>query len=413
MWTDRAVNPAKAFRDRRSAASWTRLNGAIPICNDFDVARRLRAAAAAGGAALGPAATFERTLRYVQAYCRTAVYCLVVDGRLRVFLPLCHLAFTNDWHAQLGDPDGVVAAETHLPPDKFWCNAGILCTRPAHPTGCGDATLSTYRYLLEQALLRHPVAGPAEFLLNRRDHPLVRARPRRHPYADVWADGSPPLLPAEFRDGDLLPVLSPYTGPDFEDHLIPSAQDVEALTGRVFPARDETHEPPALYAGLRPWSARAPMAFFRGTATSAVRRRIVEDFGEDGRFDVGFTGSSKRIHVSRGVAWRPPPVERPVRRVAPDQWGRYRVLLAPDGHSGLNRWAALAASKAHIVRVTDAATPAPDSFLAGHVPHTVCTVDDLPDVVSDLCRAPPPSHPSLTPAVLWAGVGAILAEIVG
>ena len=411
MWTDRDVNPAKAFRDRRSATSWTRLHGPVPICNDFEVAHRLRAEVAARFPEVGPSETFDRTLRYVQAYCRTAVYCLVAGGRLRIFLPLCDLTFTNDWHAQLSDPDGVLAAEAaeaaeaDLSPEKFWCNAGILCTRPAHPTGCGDAMLSTYRYLVEQSLRHHPTPT-AEFLLNRRDHPLVRAPPRRHPYAAVWS-GPAPLLPGEFRDGALLPVLSPYTGPGFEDRLIPTAHDVEALTGRVFPSRDESHEPPVLHPPTLPWSHRAPRAFFRGTATSAVRRRLVEDFGSDGRFDVGLTGSSRRIFVTDGTAWRPPPVDTRARRVPPSEWGRYRVLLAPDGHSGLNRWAALAAAGGHVVRVRDPATAAPDCFLAQHIPHRVCDVDDLPDVVSDLCLTPP-RRVHLTPSLLWSGAAAAM-----
>lgn len=407
MWTPRHVNPAKPFRDRRSAAAWSRLHGPIPICNDFDVAHRLRAEVAAEFPEVGPGETFDRTLRYVKAYCRTAVYCLVAGGRLRVFLPLCNLDFTNDWHAQLSDPDGAMASETQLPPEKFWCNAGILCTRPAHPSGCGDAMLSTYRYLVEQALRHHPTPT-AEFLLNRRDHPLVRAPPRRHPYAAVWS-GPPPLLPAEFRDGVLLPVLSPYTGPGFEDRLIPTAHDVEALTGHVFPSRDESHEPLALQPPAIPWPHRNPVAFFRGTATSAVRRRLVEDFGSDGRFDVGLTGGSSRIHVSDGAAWRPTPPQHRARRVPPSEWGRYRVLLAPDGHSGLNRWVSLAAAGGHVVRVRDPATAAPEAFLARHVPHRVCDVDDLPDVVADLCHGAPPRPVHLTPAVLWAGAAAAMS----
>ena len=325
----------------------------------------------------GPACPgFEATFTYVWDICRAAVYVCVRDWRLRVFLPFCnHPGYRNTWGHQL---TGVV--DDPLPRDRWWCNADLLCTKAAGPQGWTVGPLAVYRDFLEALLRRRPVRH-ATLFLNRRDHPLVR-QDGHHPYGHVWQDGHGPRVA---DTSGFLPILSPYGSPAFRDRLIPTDVCWTVL-----------RQAAPVHAG--PWSARRPVALFRGTATNPLRTTLVRVLGHRPDFDVALTHSAGgRLRAHRGHVDRTPPSGARECWLDPSDWARYRVVLAVDGHCGLNRWAHLVRSGAWIVRVSGSV--APDTLLASLVPHEHVDgtapdwCDELVGVVARLLgrrRGPPP-----------------------
>ena len=324
----------------------------LVVTNDPDAVRGAHADALARFPG-PPVPAFEATFAYLWTVCRAAVYVCVRDWRIRVFLPFCnHPGFRNPWGQQLTGHVATAVGEAHgsLPPDRWWCNADLLCTKPASPEGWSVGPLPVYRDFLEQVLRQHPVRHAA-FFLNRRDHPLVR-RDGHHPYGHVWQGGRGPHLGT--TDG-FLPVLSPYGSPAFRDHLVPT--DVCWTVLRQ-----------GAPVAATPWAARQPRAFFRGTATNPLRTTLVRVLGHRPDFDVALTHSGGgRLVARRGHVVRTSPSGHRDRWVPPRDWARYKVVLAVDGHCGLNRWAHLVRSGAWIVRVSGSV--APDTLLASLVPH--------------------------------------------
>jgi hypothetical protein len=301
---------------------------------------------------------FEATLAYLWDHCRAAAYVVVRDWRVRAFVPFAnHPGFRNAWSHQLDLAEG--CGDEPLAPEAWWCNADVLCTRPAGgDAGWSVGTLPVYLEMFRAALRAHPVRH-ASFFLNRRDHPLLR-RDGRCPYAHVWRGGEPPPSVLANPD-DLLPILSPYTDAAvFADRVVCTDVCWRVLDG------GGGLVPPDVPSV--PWRDRRRAALFRGTATSALRIQLVEAVQGDASFDVALTHSAGgRLVAEAGTVRRLGESGSRDAWLDPAEWTRYRVVLAPDGHAALNRWALLVRSGAWIVRISRSA--APETMLSRLVPH--------------------------------------------
>lgn len=145
------ASPARAYGD--DAAGAAAAAGAARRARGFDrsIDDALRAwdevCAAFPDATDAPREVVERTLRYVGQYARAAVLVCIREYRVRLFRPVVHPAFRNDWGAQLV---GRAAGD----PSQYWTNADVLCTQAVGPDGWGDGMLECYRHMLEQAARR-------------------------------------------------------------------------------------------------------------------------------------------------------------------------------------------------------------------------------------------------------------------
>lgn len=205
----------------------------------------------------------DASLRYVFEHCRSAVYVLIVNEHLRVFLPLCNAHFTNRWDLQRLQPrateDGSMPGYL-ADPRRWWCNAGVLCNvkqqQQKQPMWSFDL-LEEYYVALVDALRTMRREGVhvswCEFFLNKRDHPLVRLDGGVHPYmCGPYADRVCDLMSAP---RPMLPMFSPYTNMScFADLPVPLAADLKVSAPAPAPA-------PSL---LRDRKLRA---VWRGTAT--------------------------------------------------------------------------------------------------------------------------------------------------
>lgn len=201
----------------------------------------------------------ENTLQHIFEQCRSAVYVLIVNGHLRIFLPLCNVNFKNMWDLSLLRPQ-VSASDEHsagfvMDPKEWWCNAGVICNIRAVPPSppWSFELLRDYRDLFVSALRVMRSRGDnlswCEFVLNKRDHPMVRADGAANPY--VYG----PRLQSAFADvklrSPILPFVSQYTQLDaFSDLPLPIAADLRGFD-----------------SVSTPLSSRFPCAVWRGSAT--------------------------------------------------------------------------------------------------------------------------------------------------
>ena len=309
---------------------------------------------------------FHESLTYIWTFCRCAVLVMVRDYRVRLFLPFCNRReFRNDYQLDLSSVD--TSGEIH--PSKWWGNADLLCSRAQGPNGWTTSQLGTYaQWLQSRQWPRHHT-----FFLNKRDAPLVRrdrSRPYHHLYTEVPME---PVVPT-----NMLEVWSPYTSQDFADHAIPCSHDLESMREQVEWSVE--------------WSQRLPRAMFRGSATSSVRRELCEKLADHPMFDVALTYSrGGRLWCDRGRVWRTKPSGDSRAYLPPESWSRYKVLIAVEGHSGLNRWSNLLCSGAYVVHVCRQGKPT--ALLSRHRHAFIDAskedwIDDLVATVQELLGRP-------------------------
>lgn len=339
------------------------------------------------------AARFHTTLEYLYCHMRCGVYVLIRDGRVALFVPFVNPNFANAWWPHVRIPGGSVGAyyaqksaalrkpvETGIiaEPSLWWVNAGGIVCNQASAQLWGDGDLPQHRAFLDAVCEKHAIPD-VEFFLNRRDHPQLR-KDGREPYAFCWPESPPPLLPPRWREQQQhAPVLSGYTGPDFQDVPWPLMVDDVAA--------------PAAAAGP-PWHERAPVAVWRGSATGAGvtpdtnQRLALVALSAPGRLDAQLTAGSSRDRIVDGqLRWMPPP-RKLAPRLSPEQQRAWKYVVYVQGHSAASRYGALMASGSVILKVASTCA-APDLWFFHHLRPWV---DHVP-VAADMR--------DLRPAIQW------------
>lgn len=360
-------------------------------------------------------------LKFALFHARCATYVRIGSGGIECVASLVNDRFDNCWALA---PDFVDRglATANLPPHAWWRNGPLLCNQMP-PDLWSDGYLPQLWELLHAAVQRFPDIGPCEFLLNKRDAPLL---PRRHAAfspaflrevhrllpglspADGLADGEA-LTP-----GHLLPVLSQYADPLRHDDIpIPTVAEYELATGRFY--LHAGRAPPAVPRAGRPLSERKPIAFFRGSATgygvtaqTNPRLRAVllsyqwaRDPRRRGKLDARLTGLNRRpkiqpdgrlAQIDPGTVLPPACTRNLARnRVSYAAMMEHRFLLYMDGNSGADRLAAYLKSGSVVLVVEPRAPPV--QLLSSLVPwvHFVPVAHDLADLEEtiDFLRAHP------------------------
>ncbi len=350
------------------------------------------------------------TLTYVWDWCRAGVYVRVAKGAVVALVPFRNPRFRNRWDLRRRLPQPWPwEARTGLPPESWWCNAGLLCTRACEPgpgaaRGAGVSSVLNFGDLLATAARLAPEAD-CEFLLNKRDAPLVRH------------DGLDPYGATYFGTRDvavtepLLPVLSQYGGAAFADELLPVLADyADAPPGDAFPSKA---------AFLEAWEARRPVAVFRGSATGcgcdertnprlgllALARALPPE--EAAFLDVRLTGRNGRLRKHPGdpglhVA---PRAEEDERRhfLSLDEQARCRLALYVEGYSAASRLGELLRRGFAVIMVETVSAAADQTFFTPWLRHGVhlvrCPLAEVPAVARRLAEDPAGSA-----ELAWRGV---------
>lgn len=366
------------------------------------------------------------SLRYLFNEKRSAIVVAIRDGRVALFAPFANEDFVNDWSHHLDmDADGIRryyrekvvlhgARPENIEPDvsKWWSNGAIVANErgglnPSQWQVWGDYYLPQLREMFEAACAAATAAGsplPDQlFFINKRDAPIV-----------------PRAVAAERPK--ILPVVSFYTGPDFADLPLPSSEDWELATGKLYPAtfmhkvvggRIRLSGIARDLRGLEPlpWDRRISTAVFRGSATGrgiTVRTNqrlaladMARRLNRPDLLDAALTGLNMRDRLVED----PDTGRLTLSHMKPSDFAfaygrqffmdmktqaRYKYAIYVDGHSAASRYSQLLRMGAVILKV-ESICEAPDVWYSAqlrpgidHIPVRA----DLSDLVEKItwCR---------------------------
>ena len=339
---------------------------------------------------------FWYTLSYLWHVCRCGILVRVVDGTLDTFIPFANRTFRNNWkvarHLPWNKRDWPAEAVSRLalPPEHWWCNAGLLSTA-CGPYVWGTSFLPEFAACLQASAARIPDVD-TEFFLNKRDFPNVRTD-GRDPYGATFFGQTHTAVDL----GRLLPVLSAYTGSEFADIPMPLMQDYCAFAPSFPWSNFDTFK--------ADWETRQTAAVFRGSVTGCgttplnnprlaldMMVRSLEETGDPAArlFDVRLTGRNSRLrkHPRDSQIRVLPRAETEEKRSfmsIEEQRRRYKYAIYVEGHSAASRMGALLEAGFLVFAVDTVSAPADRLFywdkLIDGVHFVRCCLADLPMVV--------------------------------
>ncbi len=298
------------------------------------------------------------TLKYVYWETRAGVFVSVRNQKVEAFLPFANARYQNDWSQGLTflgvKPDSKRPVKDYMDhkrkllshsrkmvmdPRKWWANHHFLNV-DSRPDVWGQHSLQEYFDMISEALKHHHV-GDVMFVINKRDHPILR-KDLRKPYPFLYK-GDPPLLaqPAS----SYAPIVTSYSHPDYLDITIPIVQDWIMATKpeEYYPIRTNVS-----------WADKIEIAFFRGAATGRLvgNQRIKlsklshqwKHTSQQGLLDAGLTSWNLSDKVDAGGFVHyivPAELEREgvvlQKKLPMDEQVRYKYLINMDGHTAPNR----------------------------------------------------------------------------
>ena len=342
--------------------------------------------AAAAAAAIAPWTPWApdailNTARHLFFQARCGIFVMVGPGGVEAFVPFANAQYENWWwpRVRLVGPAGetlptveaYAAAkgkalgeppERMLPLARWWLNGGIACNvLPPDGSVWGTSFCQDLRDMLQEAARSAAAACTprprACLFLNKRDYPVLRAD-RRDPYARFVGDPAPDHWVLEGYAAH-APVFSFYVGPCTLDVAMPTTEDWRAAKEEQGAAKTWS----ALRAA-HPLATRAPVAVFRGSATSPARVALVQAAQGSPLVDAAITGwNAYRDRVTLHEGGGPEPevhvtflaeyARRPRAPFMPlaVQAARFRYIVYCDGHCAAGRYGTLMHTGCVILRV--------------------------------------------------------------
>ena len=263
-------------------------------------------------------------LLYVLEDVRQGIYVLFRGGRPRLVAVVCNILFENRWDTFPTTTAIEVCEKGALSSKNWWTSNGILCTTPAdshYGWGLG-MIMDVFALLMDLATEE---IYDAEFILNRRDLPMVR-RDGQSCFADFVT------CPPPRRHNPSLPVLSLFQGGEWRDLPLIEPTFVNEPLPEV------------------PWDEKKRVVFFRGSCTgrgvtAETNPRIALatfsfEQNDETAFDCKLTGLSKRLKftaknvVEKDDLRNVPPLGE---RVDMNRWSEYKFLVYVEGYSAALR----------------------------------------------------------------------------
>lgn len=359
-----------------------RTHGAVQIFGESsavaeEILRRRRACVAAvpPDVPFPEEADVRRSLLYVLEELRQGIYVLVLCGLPRMMVVFANAQYLRPFSIATDIRDYYQrkrAARPDVRPPRggrfqvkdnaWWTSHGILCNETASADwGWSCTWVGEYESFIRKAI--HSTSVEAEFLLNRRDLPMLPTDPSVSPLQWAHDPAAGPMRPS--RHGTcVLPVLGLYGGGLWRDRLIP-----EPMPWAQFPRVA--------------WKNKRTAAFFRGSATGAgvtpatnLRLALCTLDGTAG-IDAGITHWGTRDKIQAGVVHFQPRLENLEKEPVPmHDWGKYRILLYCSGHSAALRFGPLLGFGSVVVWVRGAAeSPAAAMWCTSRV--ETATAQDL------------------------------------
>jgi hypothetical protein len=284
------------------------------------------------------------TLRYLFFHMRCGIFVSIRQQQVVLFAPFANKDYKNDWGGKLriehvngvhmntkdamssyyNEKERTTRAENILGKDtgdtsEWYANGNIICNEHVRPGTAnedsqyfGDQFLVQLKDMLQQACRERQI-DDAEFFINKRDYPQLKANPHNmdihphpaEPYGFIYdrddKDPAQDLPLKRHRYTSYAPILSFYISKRFADLPVPCSEDWDAATGLVFPhgsLRDAFTKQNLEKHGT-PWESKRNVAFFRGNATGggvtvATNQRLhLAQVGAEWAADEKYSGRSE------------------------------------------------------------------------------------------------------------------------
>lgn len=290
------------------------------------------------------------SIKYVYWETRAGVFISVRNNKLEAFIPFANAKYRNDWSNGLTfygtSPDSLypvrdylirkkkVLGYTHkmmLNPAYWWANHGFINTKPK-PEVWGTHSLQEYYEMIQETLEQHKV-NDVQFILNKRDHPMLR-KDLCKPYTFLYS-GEVPKISKPGKS--YAPIVASYSNDSYLDILIPIVQDWQIA------AHSETYYPVETDVE---WDDKIETAFFRGAATGGIvnnQRLQLSKLSQhwNDLLDAGVTSWNLSDKVdSDGFVHYLIPEETELtlqKKIPMNEQIKYKYLLNVDGHTRPNR----------------------------------------------------------------------------
>lgn len=214
------------------------------------------------------------TIKYTFWETRAGIFVSIRNNKLEAFLPFANANYRNSWSNELTffgvSPDSKTPVKDYLNhkkkvlgfsrrmqlnPKYWWANHHFLNVE-SRPDVWGQHSLQEYYEMISEALVQHKVSNTM-FVINKRDHPILRAD-LRQPYTFLYRNESPKIKhPAT----SYAPIITSYSNPEYLDITIPIVQDwiIATKPEEYYPIIDDVS-----------WENKIETAFFRGAATGRL-----------------------------------------------------------------------------------------------------------------------------------------------
>lgn len=311
-------NPNYPGKDRRIIRIFSSFANTCKIF--FDLRRELYDNFGTEGSA-AETPELKNTLRLLLKDVRQGAIVVILAGRVRAIFVLIN----SEYESAFGDGSN-------------WANQHILCDTPVEG-GWGVAMLDDYLQLLDRMAFNE-VMSDKEFVLNRRDLPMVR-RDGAHCYSFAGPCTEP-------TSGPFLDILSLYQGEDWKDRALVTLPAKEIKIIAV------------------PWHRKKEVAFFRGSSTGRgvvpdtnIRLRYALHFRDhpDPGVDIGITSWSKRKQIQHGKIYEQDTLFPKSNYTSMNSWGRYKYLIYIEGYSASLRYEGLMRHGSVILSIASQAYP--------------------------------------------------------
>ncbi len=299
------------------------------------------------------------TIKYVYWETRAGIFISIRNNKLEAFIPFANARYRNDWSKELSFY-GVAANSKHpvkdyltnkkkvlgysrrmmMNPTHWWANHHFLNVEP-RPDVWGEHSLLEYYEMILEALRQHEVAN-IQFVLNKRDHPILR-KDLRKPYGFLYK-GTVPMI--KHPATSYAPIVTSYSNDLYLDIVIPIVQDWILAVN-----------PDAYYPIINDvdWADKTETAFFRGAATGQLKNnqrlhlaKTSHDWSKDSSMqdllNAGITSwnlsdkidSDGFVHYIIPKQWEAVGVS--IQKKLPmNEQIKYKYILNVDGHTRPNR----------------------------------------------------------------------------
>ncbi len=303
--------------------------------------------------------SIANTIRYVYNIIRSGIYVQIENNKLKYFIPFANPNYTNRWSSNVklyGSSSNNINEFSKTRKRTFrydrnyikdmslwWANAFIV-NNEVRDDVWGQHSLQQYSDLLKE-LLHYKMINDVSFIINKRDHPILR-KDLKDPYTNFYK--TPTNIPIDYQSSGFIPILSPYSNVNYLD--IPFIIPEDYLLSCNDPDYYQMNK-----SELVNWSSKKNIIFFRGSATGSMelkynQRLQITKLSNDWKhkspkiLDAGIVSWNSRDKIDSNfqINYIKPNVMAKnniylTNRVPMDEQSKFKFILNIDGHSRPNR----------------------------------------------------------------------------